>query len=106
VNEILVPDLQHERNLAPNELAIRKDGAMTKRKKALLTPIGNRLLTLHEAAEVLRLSARTVREYVRRGEIEGRIIGGRWRFRRADLDTFFENACRTWDFGGNPGPEE
>jgi excisionase family DNA binding protein len=34
------------------------------------------------AADVLRLHPRTVREYVRRGELEGRVIGGRWRFRR------------------------
>jgi excisionase family DNA binding protein len=39
--------------------------------------IGDHLLTLKEAAAVLRLSPRTVREYVQRGEIEGRIIGGR-----------------------------
>jgi excisionase family DNA binding protein len=56
--------------------------------------IGDRLLTLREAAEVLRLNPRTVREYVQRGEIEGRIIGGRWRFRRTDLDAFFANAPR------------
>jgi excisionase family DNA binding protein len=61
-------------------------------------PIGDRLLTLREAAEVLRLSTRTVREYVQRGEIEVRIIGGRWRFRRADLDAFFANAPREWHF--------
>lgn len=63
-------------------------------------PIGERLLTLREAAEVLRLSTRTVREYVHRGEIEGRVIGGRWRCRRADLDAFFANAPRNWDFAG------
>ena len=62
--------------------------------------IGDRLLTLREASDVLRLSTRTVREYVSQGEIEGRIIGGRWRFRRADLDAFFENAPRNWDFAG------
>jgi excisionase family DNA binding protein len=61
-------------------------------------PIGDRLLTLKEAAEVLRLSARTVREYVNRGEIKGKIIGKRWRFRRADLDAFFEAAPAKWDF--------
>jgi excisionase family DNA binding protein len=73
---------------------------MTKQRQAKAVPIGERLLTLREAAEVLRLSTRTVREYVQRGEIEGRIIGGRWRFRRADLDAFFENAPRNWDFAG------
>jgi excisionase family DNA binding protein len=73
----------------------------TKRKeKNTIAPIGDRLLTLREAAEVLRLNPRTVREYVSRGEIEGRIIGGRWRFRRADLDAFFANAPRSWDFAG------
>jgi len=63
-------------------------------------PIGERLLTLREAAEVLRLSTRTVREYVHRGEIKGKIIGNRWRFKRADLDAFFENAPSNWDFAG------
>ena len=66
-------------------------------------PIGERLLTIREAAEVLRLHPRTVREYVQRGELEGRIIGGRWRFRRKDLDAFYENAPREWDFKGNGG---
>jgi excisionase family DNA binding protein len=71
-----------------------------KRQKSEPKTIGQHLLTLRETAEVLRLSTRTVREYVQRGAIEGRIIGGRWRFRRADLDTFFENAPRNWDFAG------
>ena len=73
---------------------------MTREKETAAQPIGEHLLTLREAAEVLRLNPRTVREYVQRGEIEGRIIGGRWRFRRADLDAFFENAPRSWDFAG------
>jgi excisionase family DNA binding protein len=64
-------------------------------------PIGDRLLTLKEAAEVLHLSTRTVREYIRQGEIEGRVIGGRWRFRRADLDAFYANAPSGWDFDGS-----
>ncbi len=61
-------------------------------------PIGERLLTIREAGEILRLHPRTVREYVRRGELKGRLIGRRWRFRRKDLDAFFENAPREWDF--------
>jgi len=63
-------------------------------------PIGETFLTLREAAEVLRLSTRTVREYVKRREIKGKIIGKGWRFRRADLDAFFENAPPQWDFAG------
>jgi excisionase family DNA binding protein len=68
--------------------------------------IGDRLLTLKEAADVLRLSARTVREYVQNGEIKGRIIGKRWRFRRADLDAFFENAPAKWEFSRKGVDEE
>jgi len=37
---------------------------------------------------------------------EGRLIGRRWRFRRKDLDAFFENAPRQWDFGENDNCEE
>jgi excisionase family DNA binding protein len=70
------------------------------RHKHIPSPIGDRLLTLKEAAEVLHLSPRTVRQYVQQGDLEGRIIGGRWRFRRADLDAFFEKAPHSWDFGG------
>ena len=76
---------------------------MTKRRNSgmdVAPPIGERLLTLREAADVLRLSTRTLRGYLQRGEIQGRIIGGRWRFRRGDLDAFFANAPRNWDFVG------
>ena len=65
--------------------------------------LGDKFLTLSEAAEILRLSTRTVREYVKQGEIRGKLIGKRWRFRRADLDAFFENAPSGWDFGGKNG---
>ncbi len=73
---------------------------MTKQGVAELSSRDERFLTLHEAAEVLRLSPRTVRNYLKRGEIRGKIIGKRWRFRRADLDAFFENAPSEWDFAG------
>jgi excisionase family DNA binding protein len=73
---------------------------MTKPERLESPLVGEKLLTLAEAAEVLRLSTRTVREYVKRGEIKGKIIGKRWRFRRADLDAFFENAPSEWDFAG------
>ncbi len=71
-----------------------------KRSAESALPIEDHLLTRCEAAGVLRLSTRTVREYVKRREIRGKIIGKRWRFRRADLDAFFENAPSEWDFAG------
>ncbi len=68
------------------------------RKEGKPEPIGEKLITLKEAAGILRMSARTLRAYLLRGEIEGRIIGGRWRFRGGDLDRFYERAPRSWDF--------
>jgi len=47
--------------------------ARNKHKGVEAPAIGDRLLTLREAAEVLRLNPRTVREYVQRGEIQARI---------------------------------
>ena len=48
-------------------------GMSAKRKQnEAAAQIGDRLLTLREAADVLRLSTRTIREYLHRGEIEGR----------------------------------
>lgn len=71
-----------------------------KTEKSMPLPGDDRLYTIREAAAFLRLNARTVREYLKRGEIKGKIIGKRWRFRRADLDAFFENAPSEWDFVG------
>jgi excisionase family DNA binding protein len=65
------------------------------------------ILTLTEAADLLRLHPRTVREYVRRGELQGRLLGRRWRFRRKDLDAFFDSARSQWEFAvGKDGDEE
>jgi excisionase family DNA binding protein len=66
----------------------------------------DRLLTLREAASFLQLHARTVVAYIARGELRGRLIGRRWRFRQADLDRFFDRAPGTWDFGRESDPLE
>ena len=80
--------------------------ANKQRPNVTLAPIGEKLLTLREAAAVLRMNPRTLRAYMRRGEIEGRVIGGKYRFRRIDLDRFFEDAPRTWDLKGKDEHEE
>jgi excisionase family DNA binding protein len=80
--------------------------ATKRRLKVEPAPIGDKLLTLREAAGVLHVNPRTLRAYLRRGEIEGRIIGRRCRFRRKDLDAFFENAPRIWDFQGKSDHED
>jgi len=57
-------------------------------------------LTLAEVADVLRLNVRTVRELVRRRELAGRLVGRRWRFRREDVDAFFDACPNEWDRDG------
>jgi excisionase family DNA binding protein len=69
-------------------------------------PLGDRFLSLDEAANVLRLHPRTVREYVNRGELRGRLIRRRWRFRPRDLDAFFDSARSQWDFAVGKGGDE
>ena len=54
-------------------------------------------LTLAEVADVLRLNVRTVRELVRRRELSGRLVGRRWRFRREDVDAFFDSCPNEWE---------
>ena len=53
-------------------------------------PPTERLFTVSEAAQILGLRPRAVREYVHRGELRGRLIRKRWRFRRNDLAEFLE----------------
>ncbi len=63
-------------------------------------PLPDGLLTLRETAAFLRVCPRTVRLYVKRGLLRGRLIGRQWRFRRQDLDAFFEKAPSQWDWPG------
>ena len=44
------------------------------------------LLTVAEVAAELRLSVKTVRRMIARGELPGRQIGRQWRVRRTHLD--------------------
>jgi excisionase family DNA binding protein len=63
-------------------------------------PLSDGLLTLRETAAFLRVCPRTVRVYLRRKLLRGRLIGRQWRFRRQDLDAFFEKAPSQWDWSG------
>ena len=58
------------------------------------------LLTLAETAAYLRVCPRTVREYVRRGLLSGRLIGRQWRFQRKALEDLYENAPSAWEVAG------
>jgi excisionase family DNA binding protein len=70
----------------------------TNRKAEIPQGAGKAFLTLQEVAAILKLHPRTVRQYVHRGELSGRLIGGRWRFRQEDVDKFFDAAPSKWEF--------
>ena len=64
------------------------------------------LLTRDEVAARLKLSPRTVAEYVRRGGLRGRIVGNRWRFTEEDVAAFLEALPCEWGLAGTNRPGE
>ncbi len=54
------------------------------------------LLTVERAAQLLNIKPRTVREYLRKGKLEGvqfgsgNDVGRRWRIRMADINSFID----------------
>ncbi len=78
----------------------------TNRKAEIPQSAGKAFLTLQEVAALLKLHPRTVRQYVHRGEIVGRLIGGRWRFRQEDVDKFFDSAPSQWGFSEGSDDDE
>ena len=83
---------------------IGQDG--TNRKAGIPQGAGKAFLTLQEVAALLKLHPRTVRQYVHRGELVGRLIGGRWRFRQEAVDKFFDAAPSQWTFSEESDDEE
>ena len=49
-----------------------------------------RLLTPKEAAKIMAVSPRTIKEWLRRGEITGVKIRNLWRIRSSDLEKFIQ----------------
>lgn len=48
--------------------------------------MGDKLLTIEEAAEILQLAPRTVNKYLREGKLPGAKLGGKlWRIRESTL---------------------
>lgn len=50
----------------------------------------DKIMTLEEVAEFLRVSERTVKEWVNSGELPGGKLGSSWRFRRDDIEQWIE----------------
>ena len=45
-----------------------------------------RWLTIQEAADILRVSTRTIRKWIKAGELQAKKIGGVWRIRRKEVE--------------------
>jgi excisionase family DNA binding protein len=60
------------------------------------------VLTLDEAAQLLRVDERTVRELALRGELPGRKLGRAWRFSRAALLEWLAQAQAASGSGTSP----
>lgn len=50
-----------------------------------------KLYTIEDIAEMTRLTSRTIRNYLKDGILEGKKIGGQWRFTMKDIENFFDN---------------
>ncbi len=48
------------------------------------------LLNIREVAELLRVGDKTIYTLVQNGELPGFKVGGQWRFKRSDIDTWIE----------------
>ena len=49
------------------------------------------ILTAKEAAEILRISARTFQRLVRSGQLPARKVGEQWRVERSELEQWFKS---------------
>jgi excisionase family DNA binding protein len=52
--------------------------------------IDDKILTVEEVAEYLRLNKQTVTRMAARGEIPGIKFGREWRFRKSDIEAKFD----------------
>ena len=51
-----------------------------------------KLYTIEDIANMTRLTSRTIRNYLKDGILEGKKIGGQWRFTMKDIENFFDNS--------------
>ncbi len=56
----------------------------------------NEILDADEVAELLRLNEQTVKRLANRGELPGFKVGGRWRFKRQDIENYIEEQKRRY----------
>ena len=63
---------------------------MFRQKHGAAPVLEDRLLTLREVAEYLRLKERTIYKWAEEGAIPASKLGSAWRFRKSDVDEWVE----------------
>lgn len=58
------------------------------------------ILTLKEVAALLKVAEKTTYTMAQRGELPGFKVGGQWRFRRADIESWIDRKRRQVTRGG------
>jgi len=53
-----------------------------------------RLMTIQDVGEYLRIKERTIYSWVQKGQIPGFKIGSTWRFKKEDIDMWIEERKR------------
>jgi len=67
------------------------------------------ILTIREVAAILKVGTKTTYTMAQSGELPGFKVGGQWRFRRGDIDTWIQDRIRKsarppeGSGGSNPG---
>lgn len=60
-----------------------------------------KLYTVEDIANMTDLTTRTIRNYLKDGRLEGKKIGGQWRFTMKDIEKLFDNGTVSKDIQDN-----
>lgn len=64
-----------------------------------------KLYTIEDIANMTILTSRTIRNYLKDGILEGKKIGGQWRFTMKDIENFFDNSKSKEEVRATPNNE-
>ena len=63
---------------------------LTDKERAEVEALDIELFDIRQVAAALKVTERSVMNYIKAGRLKGRKISGRWRFTRADIEAFIE----------------
>ena len=62
--------------------------------------MADEILTVGEVAQLLKVAEKTVYTMAQKGDLPAFKVGGQWRFRRTDLDSWIDAQTRRTDTQG------